>query len=429
MQFDPYASSQSKVTTQILMAHAIHLSRSQKQLALELETTDSRISEWKIGKGFMPTKTAQLLIDKFGLPSKAKGEFKSNCKRLPKEMSLASYLSDLTCFQASRLIAGYLTHMRCIVIPDRDNNLEPSIEDHEIEQLLEDEQFLTLAQALLQTHESKTRHWTESDEFILNDKDLALNISLQEEEVSLKALLKKYHLEYLLEPKEYPYLQSRKRPSPNELITFLAYISIVINDLKRIPATFVSNWLGSHDYLDISEDRGADVVLTGEMIHDWYEQQLLQGLPIFNKPEMEPLGNVHCLIKHLNQLKKWVRSYRESMEHGLANLMHKQTPIIGQFGSSQEECPLVTVKELQVFHKEEHSYLTMAITIAPHQSIMQKYKFEEFNLILEQVTSHQLLDEIIPMLGSLGLGDILSDLNTKHKLAKHGLVIPGAISI
>jgi hypothetical protein len=147
----------------------------QKTLALELDIPESRVSEWKSGKGNMPTVLALSLIEKFGSPSQAKGVYKRNCKLLPQEQSLDVFFDGLVCNQISRLIAGYLMHIRCILIPDRNNDLEASVEDCFISQMLEDEQFIFISNKLVQLHYGKERHWTESDDFLLNSSDIELS--------------------------------------------------------------------------------------------------------------------------------------------------------------------------------------------------------------------------------------------------------------
>ncbi len=426
MLFDPHTARQSKITTQILISHAMKRCPLQKTLALELDTTDSRISEWKSGKGNMATDTALTLINKFGSPAKAKGVFKSNCKFLPPELSLQSFFNELVCYQVSRLIAGYITHIRCIVIPDRSNNLEASIEDHAISKLLEDEKFLTISKKLLHEHNSKERHYTEPDDFLLSKSDIEFSHSIQGDNASLLSLLEKYTLQYLLKEKEYKHLQSKKRPSPNELLTFLTYTSIVINDLRSMPTTILSTWLGRSCYLKIPEKMGGEVVLTGELIHEWYKNDLT-GDPVFASPETDPIGHAQLLLKHMMQLKGWVNKFETSMEHSLYFLMNEQIPLYHHNDKCKEA--LILVKEIQVFHKEESSYLNIAITVTPHQFINDDYKGKEFTLIIEKVTTSRLLEDLIPMMHAIGLKHTISELNTKYLLANHGLLIPGAISI
>lgn len=426
MIFDPHASRQSKITTQILISHAMERCPLQKTLALELETTDSRISEWKSGKGYMATDTAQVLIEKFGSPAKAKGVFKSNCKFLPPELPLQSFFNELVCCQVSRLIAGYLTHIRCIVIPDRSNNLEASIEDNIISKLLEDIEFLMISKSLFDEHNSKERHWTETDEFQIGNSNIDFIHSIQGSNISILSLLERYELQYLLKEKKYEYLSSTKRPTPNELIAMLMYVSIVINDLRMMPTTILSTWLGHSCYLNIPEPMGGEVVLTGDLIHEWYDNKFT-GDPVFATSETDPIGQAQLLLKHMMQLRVWVNKFEKSMEHSLFSRMIEQTPLY----HSNEKCKeaLILVKEIQVFHKEECSYLNIAITVCPHSLISDAYKDKEFTIIMEKVTTSRLLEEVIPMLHAIGLKHTISELKTKYQLAKHGLLIPGVISI
>ncbi|GIU21265.1 MULTISPECIES: hypothetical protein [unclassified Shewanella] len=425
MQFDPHATKQSKITTQILIAHAMKRCPLQKTLALELNTPDSRISEWKNGKGQMATGTALILIEKFGSPAKAKGVLKNNCRFLPPETSLQHFFNGLVCEQVSRLIAGYITHIRCIVIPDRNNNLEASVEDYVISQLLDDEEFITISKKLLHDHNSKEHHRTAQEDFLLNNSDIELNHALKGQEVSLLSLINKHKLDYLLKEKEYKYLHDKKRPKPLEIITFLAYLSIVINEVKSIPTTILSTWVGKPCYLNTPDNIGGEVVLTGELIHEWYDTTF-QGEPILASSETDPAGQVQPLVKHMMQLKTWVNKFEMSMEHSLNRLMIKQKPLYDLHNCKQA---FILIKEVQVFHKEESSYLNLAITVSPHDCINEHYKHDDFTLIIEQVTTFRLLEDVIPMLKAIGLEHAITELSTKYKLAMHGLLIPGAISI
>ncbi|MGR6503595.1 hypothetical protein [Shewanella sp. Koi 1] len=426
MQFDPHATKQSRVTTQILITHAIQRCPSQKTLALELSTPDSRISEWKNGKGQMPTNTALQLIEKFGSPSQAKGVFKSNCKILPKELSLQSFFNDISNLQASRLLAGYINSIRCIVIPNRSIRLEPTIEDYVISNMLEDDSFLMISRELLRNHATTKRHWNDSDEFLLGDAEIGHIISIQGEDLSILTLFKKFNLEYLLEDREYKYLISKMRPTSNEIITMLAYTSIVINDLKKLPNTILSTWLGGPSYLNLEEPSGGDVVLTGDLIHEWYDNNYI-GIPVKSPEETDCSDDSKILLNHINQLWKWTRKFERSIEHHLANQVMQHPPLFDHHSKKVES--LIFVKEIDVFHKTECSYLNIAITISMNQNINPEYRYREFTLILEYVTTYKLLDELIPLLGTIGLKLTMSELNTKYKLAKHGLLIPGAVSI
>jgi hypothetical protein len=426
MIFNPHNARQSKNTSQILILHAMKRCPLQKTLALELVIPESRVSEWKTGKGNMPTDIALNLIEKFGSPSQAKGVYKGNCKLLPQEQSLDVFFDGLVCNQISRLIAGYLMHIRCIVIPDRNINLGASVEDHFISQMLEDEQFIFISNKFVQLHYRKERHWTDSDDFLLNSSDIELSHTFKGEQSSLLSLLNKHNLGYLLENKEYKYLCNKKRPSSNELLSFLTYTSVVISDLRSMPNTILSTWLSSTSEKSPIETYRGEVSLTGELVHEWYSQDIC-GTPVFSSYDDTPCGHSQFLLNHMLQLKEWVSEYEGSMEHSLFKLMKEQTPLYN-FNEKNKKS-LMLVNEILVFHKEESSYLNMAITVSPHQRINKVFKDEEFTLIIEEINTTRLLDELIPLLNAIGLANTMTEVNTKYTLAKLGLIMPGVVSI
>lgn len=422
MNFDPNQKTQDKLTSKILIEHALAKCSLQKEVALTIGAEATRVSEWKKQKSRMPTDVANKVIEVYGSPISAKGQYVSNAKLIATSSGLKYYLIANHNFQISRLLQPLIQSLKWIYFPDRENQDSVTIVDIKVNDFLKDERVIDHATQLVKSCNSQERHWTDCDEFKLKFEDIDYIRNFEGQESTIRALITEFGLD-----EEFKDLTSAQHNYFSDLdkLTVVIYICAAIRRTSDLKECLLISWNNSaNPYAD--EDKTSELVISGEVLvnEDYFDKEVL----VFDKDKNNEKIYENELLPFLRLLNTW-----QSRNTGKVPLHLSHSTLRPYFDDSRREL-FTRIDRLQVIYDKSRSCFTVSLTIASINEINELYRNIPSSLVMTDISTQELLNEVIPTLHSLHSSSVaidwaISDVGTKGKLANMGVMIPGAIII
>lgn len=422
MNFDPNQKTQDKLTSKILIEHALAKCSLQKEVALTIGAEETRVSEWKKQKSRMPTDVANKVIEAYGSPVSAKGQYISDSKFVATLLDLKEYLTTNHNFQVSRLLEPIIQSLKWIYFPDRESSDSVTIIDIKINDFLNDARVIDHAIQMVKCWTARERHWTVCDEFKLRFEDLDRTRNIEGQESSIRMLISEFGLD-----EEFKDLASSKHNCASDLdkLTVVIYICAAIKSTSDVKECLLVSWNnknGRYEY----EEQTSELVISGEILvnDNYFDKEVL----IFEKDKnMEP-DYSNELLPYLKLLNTWLSRNINKVP------LHLSRSMIRPYIDDSRRELFTKIDRLQVFYDKSRSCFTVSITINSINEINDLYRNPSSSLVLTDISTQELLNEVIPTLHSLHSSSVtidwaLSGVGTKGKLANMGVMIPGAIII
>jgi len=422
MNFDPNQKTQNKLTSKLLIEHALAKCSLQKEVALTIGAEPTRVSEWKKQKSRMPTDVANKIIDVYGSPVSAKGQYVSNAKLIANSSDLVEYLIKNHNFQISRLMQPLIQSLTWAYFPNRENHDSVTIVDIKIHDFINDKRVIGHATQLVKSWTLQERHWTDCDEFKLKFEDIDCIRNIKGQKSTIRALITEFGLDE--EFKELTIAQHNYLLDLDKL-SVVIYICAAIRRTADLTECLLTSWNNNtRPYTD--KDTTSELVVSGEVFvnEDYRDKEVL----VFDKNKNSKRIYENELISFLKQLSTWQKKTTGKIPLHLSN----DTPR-HYFDKRQSEL-FTKVDRLQVIYDRSRSCFTVSLTVASIDAINERYRNIPSSLVMTDISTHELLDDVIPTLHSLHSSSVaidwaISDVGTKGKLARMGVMIPGVIVI
>ncbi|MDN3653432.1 hypothetical protein QWY77_11830 [Thalassotalea ponticola] len=398
MNYNPNELRQDKLTTKILVEHALTQIKSQQILAFELNVPESRISEAKQGKHGFKTETAEILIAKYGLPQSAFGEYKADCIYLDQHSNIEGFLSQENDLQLSILIDLYIQKMKLHLFPEREGQLDVTIEDVKVNDLLSDKHFIELATLAVEQFYEGADY--EEQTFRLQSNSLR-KLTTPSGDHNLPSLLERYSLESELSESQ-------------DSLSNLLYAAYAINECNKRKHTQVVKWNKTADlFQDVRSKTELNVTGRKIVADEWLDVKV----DVFarNNVRNKTIDTVLTdIVNNLDRLTPSILGFNEPL-------------------NSINEKLSIKLKSLDVFYKEDSTF-TVILGVEHSEKINPHVKLSDYNLVLHGITPDEMLHSVTPQLLNLPTSSYVldfawSEFQAKAFFAKNGIMIPGAIVI
>ena len=397
MNYNPNEDRQDKITSKLIIEHALECTKSQQSLALELGLPESRISDAKKGNYRLATEAAKHIVSSYGLPTNAIGEYTENCISLGKSEMIGRFLKSKNDLQLSIVIEQLLIKIKMSISPERHSQSEITPEDIKINDLLQDKEFIEIGTKL-------------ATELLLYDEfssKCVLNLDRLKTDTgatSLVHILERYQLDHFVKSKN----------KAVETLLFVAYAIKVCNQNQDCLRLQWVNFCGQFK----SNEQKTHLVITGKNIasENWFDRKLA----VFNRTSKKDDTWNNDVLNIALQLDKMAGS----------SLNYEYGPLL-----SGDFSPLsILITKINVYYKENESTFTVALGVDFSTRILEPFKLEPFNLIIDKITPGEMLNNIVPQLSNLPVDSCLldfaiSDVSIKQFFAHNGIMIPGTIVI
>lgn len=422
MNFDPNQKTQDKLTSKILIEHALAKCSLQKEVALIIGAEETRVSEWKKQKSRMPTDIANKVIEAYGSPISAKGKYISDAKFVATPLDLKEYLTTNHSFQVSRLLEPIIQSLKWIYFPDRESSDSVTIIDIKINDFLNDARVIEHATQMVKCWTARERHWNDCEEFKLRFEDLDRNRNIEGQESSIRMLINEFGLD-----EEFKDLASSKHNCVSDLnkLTVVIYICAAIKSTSDVKECLLVSWINKAGRY-VYEEQTSELVISGEILvnEDYFDKEVL----IFEKDKNTEPDYINELLPYLKLLNTWLSRNIEKVP------LHLKRSMIRPYIDDPRRELFTKIDRLQVFYDKSRSCFTVSITINSIHEINDLYRNPSSSLVLTDISTKELLNEVIPTFHSLHSSSVVIDwafsaVGTKGKLANMGVMIPGAIII
>lgn len=401
MNYNPNEDRQDKITSKLLIEHALECTKSQQSLALELGLPESRISDAKKGNYRLATEVAKHIASSYGLPTNAIGDYTENCISLDKSEMIGSFLKSKNDLQLSIVIEQLLIKIKMSISPERHSRSEITPEDIKINDLLQDKDFIEIGTKV-------ATDFILSDPFspygFLNEQIYLGGLKTDTGTISLMHILERYQLDHFIKLKD-------------KAVQTLLYVAYAINVCNQNQDCLRLQWVNFCGQFKSNEQK-THLVITGNNIvsEDWFDHKIA----VFDQT-----------TKKNDTWKNDVLNIALQLDNMAGNsLIYEYGPLL-----SGDSTPLsILISKINVYYKENESTFTVALGVDFSTRILEPFKLERFNLIIDKITPSEMLNNIVPQLSNLPVDNCLldfaiSDVSIKHFFAHNGIMIPGTIVI
>ncbi|MBT3134397.1 hypothetical protein KL866_04635 [Alteromonas sp. ALT199] len=417
MDYNPHKQSQSLATTKLCIEHALSHCKSQKELALELNEEQSRISEMKKGITRLRTVKAEAIFAKFGYPRGSKGRYFPRSKAVKSASELTQLIQARGKYLQSVILQDILIIYKKYFCTAQDVKETNSEIDHIFNELIFDPVFCDASNTLINEYFGGYSDFWHPNTFEIDASKLS-ELSLSKDSV-YRTLVERIKSFQLIDAFA-SFGQEHVNQDDVYKLSIFVLASVAVNLTMTDKSYFLAAWdctpcrFGHIDY--VSEVSVSGITLAEADFCDNGAGRLIY----FGKKKS--LEKQNCLEALIYQLKKKLPNTSKY------NLMELPRPLFS------ESDLYLKLDSVIIVYDPDTSVSKVCVSLMPSLNVTENSGMERLNLILPDVTPKELIEEVLPLINQLSDSeDFLCWETTEHsvksKLAELGVLLPGVITI